>query len=101
MSSMRLLSILVILFVIQEIYHLFDPSLVKGTLFYYALIIAAGYFISSIGMWVLRKWSIYLFFATTAALIPGFIYLNTVDYKVVFLFILVLIATILNWRNLR
>ncbi|MBK7173291.1 MAG: hypothetical protein IPH84_08655 [Bacteroidales bacterium] len=97
---MRLLSIMVILFVITECYHLFDPSLRKGFLFFYALIIALGYFISAIGMWKLSKWSIYLFIATTIALIPGFIYLNTIDLRVVFLSLIVLIATLLNWKNL-
>jgi hypothetical protein len=98
---MRILSVMIAIYVIKDIFHLFDSSIEKGIFFYYSLIIAIGYFISAIGMWQSAKWSVYLYFVTTIALIPAFIYLNSWDNGTIFIFLIVLIGVLITWKNLK
>jgi hypothetical protein len=98
---MRILAVILMIYLIIELFHLFDSSVVKGIFFYYSLIIAIGYFISAIGMWKSAKWSVYLYFVTTIALIPAFIYLNSWDNGTILIFLIVLIGVLTTWRNLK
>lgn len=98
---LRLISVLLVIFVIVEMYHVFDPGLQKNPLFYYSLMMAAGFLISAVGIWRQSKWAVYLFFATVIALIPGFLYVHSWDRRVLIISIIVLLGAVLNWKNLR
>ena len=98
---MRILSVLVLIYVIAENSHLFDSSSEKGFLFYYLLVIGIGFLISAFGMWKLTKWSVIVFLALSLALIPGFVCLNACDLKSIAMFVIVLIAGLINWKNLK
>jgi len=86
----RILSALILLYVIIDGFHLFDISVEKGFIFYYLVIVSIGYIISAIGMWNLRKWSVYLYLITTIALVPGFFYLKSWDIRTILVFFVVL-----------
>ncbi len=98
---LRVLSALILLFVVIEDHHLFDSPLEKNYLFYYLLTIAIGYCISAIGLWFLKRWSVFLFIMTSLALIPGFIHVNSVDKMTVGLFLIVIIGVLINWKNMK
>lgn len=98
---LRVLSLLLLLFVVIEAYHLFDSSLEKNYYFYYALLVSISYFISAIGLWYLKKWSVFLYLITSLALIPSFIHLNSVDKISIGLFALIMFGAIINWKNIK
>jgi hypothetical protein len=98
---LRLVSVILVIFVTAEMYHLFYPGLQKNPLFYYSLMMAAGFLVSAVGIWRQSRWAVYLFFATVIALIPGFLYVHSWDRRVLIISIIVLIGAVLNWKNLH
>ncbi len=98
---LRVLSALILLFVVIEVFHLFDSSVEKKIPFYYVLIVAISYTISAIGIWNLRKWSVFLYLITSLALIPGFFYMNSVDKISIGLFVAIMVGAIISWKNIK
>lgn len=99
--SMRSIALLILLFEVWQVYPVFNPSLEKGFLFYFTLIIATGFLISAIGMWFNRRWSLSVFLATFLALVPAYIRFSDWDRRTLLLSILVLCISVINWKNLK
>ena len=98
---LRVLSALILIFVVIEDYHLFDSSVERNYLFYYVLAISISYLISAIGLWFLRKWSIFLFLINSVALIPSFTHINSFDKISIGLFFLIIIGVLITWKNIK
>jgi hypothetical protein len=99
--SLKILSVAILVYFFFKSFHLFDKSVDAGFLFYFTLGIEACFFLSALAMWVQKKWSVYLFTAATLALLPAYIYIGSWDYKSILMLGVVLVVSIINWKNLK